>query len=221
MERRLTQLKTLSELYRLKRLGHHYRLPIQAPSVEELPSEPGRLAAMIKNCHLCELSKRRRHALSGGGAAASGVMIVIDAPGAAEDETGRWFQGRSGELLKKMIEGGLGLRAEEVYLTAAIKCHPSGRAPAGASVQCQSYLSAEVEQVNPRVILALGQGAFEMLTGAKEPLSSARGRTWPVCLSVTSAVVAPSFSPAFLLLNPSAKKEALEDLRLALKIAGR
>lgn len=222
MERRLIQLKTLRGLYRMKRFGVAYHSPAQPLAVSEnLPADPARLSAMIRGCHLCELSKRRRHALCAAGAAGSGIMVVVDAPGAAEDQAGRWYEGRSGELLQKMIEGGLGLPVEAVYLTAALKCHPAGRAPAQAAVQCEPYLSTELERVTPRVVLALGQGAFESLTRVKEPLSSVRGRTWPVALTTSSAVVVPSFSPAYLLLNPSAKKAALEDLRLALNIAGK
>lgn len=222
MERRLAQLKTLSSLYRLKRLGMHYRHPAAAPvPAQNLPEDLTRLSALIAGCHLCELSKRRRHALGATGSRQAEIMVVIDAPGAAEDAAGRWFEGRSGELLYKMITAGLGLPADEVYLSAALKCHPAGRAPETATLQCAPYLGSEIDQVRPRVILALGQGAFEMLCGVKEPISSARGRTWPVALTTTHAAVIASFSPAYLLLNPSSKKAAFEDLQLALKIAGK
>ncbi|MGE4295089.1 MAG: uracil-DNA glycosylase [Campylobacterales bacterium] len=222
MEHRLARLKTLSTLYRMKRLGLVYHEPVKpAALVEPMPEDPARFEAMVRNCHLCELSKRRKHALSGVGTGESGVMVVIDAPSAAEDASGRWYEGRSGELLGKMIEGGLGLPLASVYLTAALKCHPAGRAPQGAMAQCRSYLAAELERVTPKVVLALGQGAFEALTEAAQPVSAARGRSWPIPIATTRAVAVASFSPAYLLLNPSSKKEALEDLRLALKIAGR
>ncbi|MDR2638505.1 MAG: hypothetical protein LBC09_01560, partial [Helicobacteraceae bacterium] len=126
MQRRLILLKQLSKLYQLQRFGTGYFQSEPIAAREELPDDPKRLSAMIAGCHLCELSKRRQHALIGTGAMKSALMFVTEEPSAREDETGRWFCGGSGEMMKNMIERAMGLELDDIYLTAAIKCHSFG-----------------------------------------------------------------------------------------------
>ncbi|MDR1451278.1 MAG: uracil-DNA glycosylase [Helicobacteraceae bacterium] len=219
MRRRLVLLKRLSKLYRLQRLGTGYYQDEPIVVRDELPQDPKRLNAMIAGCHLCALSKRRTHSLIGVGAMRSALMLVTDEPSAREDEAGRWFCGGSGEMLKNMIERAMGLDTDEVYVTAAIKCHAFGEDGQAALAACRDYLAAEVERLKPSVIVALGKRAFSALCGADDPIAAARGRLWRCAFE--RAVVVPSHSIGRLRSNQSAKKETMEDLRLALATIGK
>ncbi|MDR2033652.1 MAG: uracil-DNA glycosylase [Helicobacteraceae bacterium] len=214
MQRRLILLKQLSKLYALKRFGERYFQSEPIVQSENLPKEPKRLGDMIANCHLCHLAKLRKNALIGAGAMKNQIMIVIDEPSAREDETGRWFCGDSGEMLKNMIEKAMGLTIDDVYVAAAIKCHSRGKADAAVLAACKSYLVAEVERLKPKIIIALGKQAFSALCESNETIEAARGRLWRCAFD--RAMVAPSFSLGYLRLNQNAKKEAVADLRLAL-----
>ncbi|MDR2152833.1 MAG: uracil-DNA glycosylase [Helicobacteraceae bacterium] len=216
MQRRLFLLKQLSKLYRLQRFGVAYFQDEPIAPREELPSDPKRLDLMIANCHLCELSKRRRRALTGTGAMKRRIMIVTDEPSAREDESGEWFCGDSGEMLKNMIERAMNLDLDDVYLTAAIKCHSFGESADAAFVACKEYLAAELERLKPSVIIALGKRAFNALCETNDAIASARGRLWRCAFE--RAMVVPSYSLGYLRTNQRAKKEALEDLRLALSV---
>jgi DNA polymerase len=144
-------------------------------------------------------------------------MIVTDAPGAAQNEQGSPFSGKSGELLYRMIGGGLGLEADHVYVTSLLKCYPHAQPPAEAIEACLPYLAVELELAAPQVVLALGALSFQHLSGTREPLERARGRSWPIALAPgIKAPLFASYAPAFLSLNPSAKRGAMADLKLVL-----
>ncbi|MDR0663928.1 MAG: uracil-DNA glycosylase [Helicobacteraceae bacterium] len=216
MSRRLALLKRLLELYQLQRLGDDYFQNDPIASSEELPSDPKRLEAMIANCHLCELSKRRKRSFIGTGAMKSSIMFVTDEPSAKEDESGERFCGESGEMLKNMIERAMELSLDDVYVTAAIKCHSFGENADAAFIACKEYLAAELERLKPSAVVALGKRAFNMLCATNDAIAAARGRLWRCAFD--RATVVPTHSLGFLRSNQSAKKETFEDLKLALSI---
>ncbi len=219
MKRRLIQLNTLHKLYQEAWLGEGYvSIPPPATVPVELPQNPGELGASITACHLCHLAKRRKQAAIGQGAY-GGLMVVIDAPPAAQNERGSPFEGKSGVLLHRMISGGLGLDPASVYVTSLVKCHPYGQLPDAALEACTPFLAVELELVAPRAVLALGAQAFWRLSGMREPMERARGRAWPITLAPgVKAPLFASYSPAYLSLNPSFKRSAMADLKLVLEV---
>ncbi len=125
----LTELKLLQDLYRYKALGYTYFSDIKKPiiSVEQnidLPSTIEELRATAQQCALCTLSNSRKQVVFGEGNPDADIMFVGEAPGSVEDETGRPFVGKSGELLTKIIETTLDVKREEVYIANIIKCRP-------------------------------------------------------------------------------------------------
>jgi DNA polymerase len=219
MQRRLILLKRLAKLYQLQRFGAGYFQNEPIAQGEDLPQDPKRLAAMISRCHLCPLVKLRKNAMIGVGAMRRRIMIVVEEPSAREDETGRWFCGSSGETLKNIIERGMALSLDDVYVAAAIRCHSFGRADDSAFISCRGYLVAEIERLQPKVVIALGKRAFNALCGGDETIEAARGRLWSCAFD--RAMVVPSYSLGYMRLNQRAKKETALDLKLALDFIDR
>lgn len=129
----------------------------------------------IKGCKKCPLHETRTNAVPGEGPVDAKVMFVGEAPGAKEDETGRPFVGRSGQILIKLIEG-IGLSREEVFITSILKSRPpKNRTPKRAEKEaCLPYLEKQIELINPKVIVLLGGVAISTLIGPWK-LSEAHG----------------------------------------------
>ncbi len=145
-------------------------------------------------------------------------MFVGEAPGADEDAQGVPFVGRAGQLLTKMIEGGMGLSRADVYIANVLKCRPPGnRNPLPEEIaSCRRFLEAQIELVSPAVLVALGKFAAQFLLGTEEGMMRMRGR-WG---SWRGIPVMPTYHPSFLLRQPERKKEAWEDLLKVLAKAG-
>ena len=122
----------------------------------------------VKGCTRCVLSQTRQHTVFGEGSPDAKVFFVGEGPGANEDETGRPFVGRAGELLDKMIVA-MGLSREEVYIANVVKCRPPGnRVPAAGEVEaCTPYLVKQLDWVRPAAIVTLGLPATHFLLGGK------------------------------------------------------
>jgi uracil-DNA glycosylase family 4 len=134
------------------------------------------LHKVIRNCTLCHLYESRRNAVPGEGSASSCVMFVGEAPGAREDETGRPFVGRSGNLLTSMLEE-IGLSREEVFITSILKSRPpNNRAPTQIEIKaCLPYLEKQIEIIKPKIVVLLGGVAISSLVGHWK-VSEAHGR---------------------------------------------
>jgi uracil-DNA glycosylase family 4 len=164
-------------------------------------------------CTRCKLhTLGRKQVVFGVGNPRANLMFVGEAPGADEDEQGEPFVGRAGQLLTKIIES-IGLRRDEVYIANIIKCRPPGnRNPEPDEVeQCEPFLFRQVEAVAPQVIIALGKFSAQSLLRTSEPITRLRGRSF----NYRGATLIPTFHPAYLLRNPSAKREVWEDMKKA------
>jgi uracil-DNA glycosylase family 4 len=162
-------------------------------------------------CQRCKLhALGRRQVVFGVGNPDADLMFVGEAPGADEDEQGEPFVGRAGQLLTKIIEA-IGLSRGDVYIANIIKCRPPGnRNPEPDEVeQCEPFLFRQVEAVKPRVIVALGKFAAQSLLRTTDPITRLRGRSF----NYRGAMLIPTFHPAYLLRNPSAKREVWEDMK--------
>jgi DNA polymerase len=164
-----------------------------------------------EDCSRCKLhTLGRRQIVFGVGNPNADLMFVGEAPGADEDVQGEPFVGRAGQLLTKIIES-IDLRREDVYIANVIKCRPPGnRNPEPDEVaQCQPFLFRQIDVIRPRVIVALGKFAAQCLLETTEPITRIRGREY----RYRDAVLIPTYHPAYLLRNPSAKREVWEDMK--------
>ena len=163
------------------------------------------------DCSRCKLhTLGRRQVVFGVGNPEADLMFVGEAPGADEDLQGEPFVGKAGQLLTKIIEA-IGLTREQVYIANVIKCRPPGnRNPEPDEVeQCEPFLFRQIDIIKPKVIVALGKFAAQSLLRTADPITRIRGREY----TYRDAILMPTYHPAFLLRNPSAKREVWEDMK--------
>jgi DNA polymerase len=174
------------------------------------------IRADIGDCTRCKLHMLgRKQIVFGVGNPEADLMFVGEAPGADEDEQGMPFVGRAGQLLTKIIEA-IELRREDVYIANIIKCRPpQNRNPEPDEVaSCEPFLFRQIDAIKPRVIVALGKYAAQTLLRTETPLSRLRGRQF----DYRGAKLIPTFHPAYLLRNPSSKREVWEDMKLVKRL---
>lgn len=134
-------------------------------------------------CTKCGLCNSRTRVVFGEGPLNAELFVVGEAPGFNEDKEGKPFGGASGMLLERLLSS-LGLGRETVYLTTLVKCKPPDsppRPPKPSEVSaCRPYLMAQLQAVDPKVVVAMGDLASRVLTGRKEAVSRIRGRAVPL-----------------------------------------
>src|SRR6201996_9101219 len=172
----------------------------------------------IGACKRCPLPFAGRHTIVfGEGDPNTRLMFVGEGPGADEDMQGRPFVGRAGQLLNNMINA-MGLQREQVYIANVVKCRPpQNRTPEPEEANtCMQFLWQQIDVVKPEVLVALGSTAATYLLGRKASLSSLRGRIHDLRVSKLTV----TYHPAYLLRDPSQKKEAWKDLQMAMAELG-
>lgn len=192
------------------------------PISEDSPGSPGtvqncmdlaEIAELAKNCHLCSLSASRKNVVFGEGDPGARLMFVGEGPGADEDATGRPFVGKAGELLTKMIQA-MGYDRSSVYIANIVKCRPPGNRPPEESerISCLPYLHRQISLVSPQIMVLLGQTASAALLRVTVGISKLRGKETRIP-EFPGIRVLPTYHPAYLLRNPSAKVDVWEDLK--------
>jgi DNA polymerase len=197
------------------REGQEGREQPVAPAVRLFKDSIAALAAVrddIGDCTRCKLhTLGRQQVVFGVGNPGADLMFVGEAPGADEDEKGEPFVGRAGQLLTKIIEA-IELKREDVYIANVIKCRPpQNRNPEPDEVEtCEPFLFRQIDVIKPKVIVTLGTFATRALLRTLDPISRLRGRVF----EYRGAKLVPTFHPAYLLRNPSSKREVWEDMKL-------
>ncbi|MBE0490794.1 MAG: uracil-DNA glycosylase [Sulfurospirillum sp.] len=209
------KIKFLRLLYQYRAMGFEYFYDYKPSKKFEtttyLSNDLEAIAKSVKGCYLCNLAKNRKNTVFGEGNIHAKVMFIGEAPGANEDEMGKPFVGRAGQLLTKIIENVLQLQRKDVYIANVIKCRPpENRVPTPEEVgECKPYLLQQIKLISPQIIVALGATSFHHLTGEYDtPISKIRGEV----LEFAGAKLIPTYHPSFLLRNPSAKKDVFEDM---------
>lgn len=170
------------------------------------------IAGMVRGCTKCRLCEGRTNAVPGEGPADARLVVVGEGPGATEDETGRPFVGRAGELLTDILAA-IELPREQVFICNIVKCRPpENRKPQPDEIDaCVPYLYRQLEVIRPALILAMGSTAAETLLNTKQSLASLRGRVH----QFRGTPVIVTYHPAALLRNPNWKKPTWDDVRIA------
>lgn len=177
------------------------------PDVNETVAE---IQAEIGNCQRCELCSTRTNIAHSTGNLSANLMFVGEAPGADEDAQGKPFVGKAGQLLTKIIEA-IGMKREDVFIGNINRCRPPGnRQPTPIeSATCKPYLFREIAVVKPKVIVVLGNTACQNLLETKVGITKLRGNFQ----DYFGVKVMPTFHPAYLLRDPSKKRETWEDMK--------
>ncbi|MCP4176761.1 MAG: uracil-DNA glycosylase [bacterium] len=171
----------------------------------------------VMNCDRCNLSSSRTKIVFGEGSVEAELMLIGEGPGKDEDEQGRPFVGKSGQLLTKMLKA-MGYDRSEVFITNIVKCRPPQNRnphPDEASF-CLPFLLRQIDIIKPKVIILLGAVPLKHLLN-KTGITRIHGE-WHEFHGIKTL---PTFHPAFLLRDSRQKKYAWADLQKAMKVLGK
>lgn len=170
------------------------------------------VADLVAACTKCRLCEARTNTVPGEGAEHARLVVVGEGPGKTEDETGRPFVGKAGELLTKILSA-IGLAREQVYICNVVKCRPpENRTPQYDEIAaCVPYLFRQIELLAPSVILAMGNTAAQTILNTKQSLGALRSKVH----RFRGIPVIVTYHPAALLRNPNWKKPTWDDVRIA------
>jgi len=152
------------------------------------------------SCTRCRLSESRTQVVWAGGNLDSDVMFIGEAPGFHEDQQGEPFVGASGQLLDRLLAE-VSLDRSSVAIVNVVKCRPPGnRNPLPDEIEaCRPYLEAQLDHMQPDVIVTLGNFATQFMIGRPIGITKARGQTF----GFRGASVVPTFHPAAALRGGS------------------
>jgi len=158
-----------------------------------------------ENCQKCALGKTRTKSVFSAGVPNNKIVLIGEAPGYNEDQTGEPFVGRAGQLLDKILESVGFSRKENIYICNTIKCRPpENRDPLPEEkAACRAYLDKQLEILKPKIILLCGKVALTSFMGTKEGITKLRGRWFD---GPNGAKMMPIFHPSYLLRNQSHEK---------------
>jgi len=167
--------------------------------------------ADIGDCTRCGLCEGRTQVVNTHGNRKARLMFIGEAPGADEDAQGKPFVGRAGQLLTKMIEA-MGMKRDDVIIGNVNRCRPPGnRQPTlEEAAICRPFLFREIAAIQPEVIVVMGNTALRNLLEVREGITRVRGKF----RDFRGIKVMPTFHPAYLLRDPSKKRETWEDLKM-------
>ncbi len=163
------------------------------------------LKGFIGDCKRCKLWQGRTKLVFGEGSPRARLVFIGEGPGRDEDLEGRPFVGEAGRLLTRIIENGMGIKREDVYICNVVKCRPpNNRDPERDEIDtCIPFLKQQVGIIGPEVICTLGRISGQELLGHGFKITRDRGK-WHSFMGIS---VMPTYHPAYLLRNPSRERE--------------
>ncbi len=187
---------------------------VPAIPVEQTIDKKAALAALgqeLGDCKRCGLHKGRTKIVFGGGNPNARLVFVGEGPGHEEDKSGLPFVGRAGELLNKIINA-IDLKRDDVYICNVVKCRPPDNRdplPQETSI-CGPFMRRQLEIISPEVVVCLGRPSAQYVLDTSRPIGKLRGHFH----DVDGMKVMPTFHPAYLLRNESAKRPVWEDMKM-------
>ena len=183
-------------------------------STSETVKPMEKLRNEVLKCLKCRLGGTKKNHVFGEGNLKTDIMFIGEGPGEEEDNTGRPFVGKAGQLLTKIIENGMKIPRESVYIANIVKCRPpSNRDPLpDEAAVCIGYLKKQIEIIDPKVIILLGKVAAKHLLGLETTITKARESTY----SYGDIKVFVTYHPSALLRNENYKRPVWEDIKKAM-----
>lgn len=162
-----------------------------------------------RECHECGLSKTRNSVVIYRGNTSAPLMVVGEAPGKNEDEQGKPFVGRSGQLLQLLLTTA-GFKPDEIHVCNIVKCRPpENRRPTASEIlSCKKLLAKQFELVSPKMVLLCGATAYEAFFNQKPNMHEVRGNF----IKRGNYYIMTTFHPAYALRDPKQKIPMLEDI---------
>ena len=176
--------------------------------------ELSQLKNQINAIENCNLKSSAKNLVMGDGDINSPIMIIGEAPGKIEDNSGHSFEGDIGLLLKKMLLA-INIKIEKVYLTYSINFRtPEDRKPTGQEIKRYSvFLKKHISIINPKIVILMGSSAMEAVASLNSGISNERGKWKEIILKNKTFPLMITFSPSYLIRFPENKKYSWEDLK--------
>ena len=174
------------------------------------------LKKIADSCTKCKLSTTRTKVVFGEGNPEAELLFIGEGPGRQEDITGRPFVGKAGELLTRLIEKAMGVPRSHVYIANIAKCRPTedlkmekDRAPdQEEATACSPYLLKQIEIIQPKVIVTLGNPSTKFLLGTQEGITKLRGK-WAAYKDIP---VMPTYHPSYVIRNGGENSQVQKDV---------
>lgn len=145
----------------------------------------------------------------GEGRVGARAAVVGESPGPPDADSGRPFMGPAGQMLERIL-GSIGLKREDCYLTNTVKIISTGDEMTPELLSFFTpYLHRELAVVRPQVIIAFGNTPTRAMLRTKKPISQMRGEFH----DYQGMQLMPTFNPAYLLRDPTKKREVWEDMK--------
>ena len=198
--------------------------PVASEEISQMTGKVDAAAALsiieqeVRQCEQCvELVAGRTQTVFGDGSPQARLCFLGEAPGRDEDAQGIPFVGRAGKLLNDIIHA-CTLQREDVYILNVIKCRPpENRNPAPTEAEnCRGFLQRQLGVIKPEYICCLGTVAAQNLLDTKETIGRLRGKFH----DYQGIKVLATYHPAYLLRNPSAKRQVWDDMKILMQDMG-
>lgn len=178
-----------------------------------------RLDALMGMCSNCALRESCNRVVPGEGNPEAEIMLIGEAPGKKEDETGRPFVGAAGKFLDEMLAA-IKLRREDIYIANVVKCRPpENRDPTPEEIEtCWPWLEQQIEIIDPKIIVTLGRhslGRFFPYMKISETHGKAFRKELP---NIGKRVFYALYHPAAALYNGSMRETLIKDFKKIPKI---
>lgn len=159
------------------------------------------ITSSVRSCMNCELAQTRVKVVIGAGNLDSKLVLIGEAPGRKEDESGLPFVGSAGKLLDYLLNA-VGLVREDVFIGNILKCRPpNNRRPKKSEVrQCEEYLMKQLEVISPEIIAPMGNSAWsyfqEQFGLDKQVIGNVHGKVFDVEAPWGKVKMIPLYHPA-------------------------
>ncbi len=183
------------------------------------------LYQQFSQCQNCPLGRTRNKIVFGEGEAQARLMFIGEGPGFDEDQTGRPFIGKAGQLLTKAIETTINLKREEVYIGNIVKCHPmknpdqptmrsNDRPPTAEEMEaCIPIITRQIEIIKPDIICLLGRTAAQAILRSNAGIHELRNKFHTLNFAGKDIELIATVHPASCLYDPANKKYVWEDFK--------
>jgi len=185
--------------------------PSNSDFFNKIAAELKKIQSEASECYKCIRSRHRLNIVSGFGNILSEIMIIGDIPGKKDDFTGKCFSGEDGELLLKMLDA-VQLNIDKVYLTTFIKCYSEHDTKINLT-KCINIIKKQIEIINPKVILCLGEIPVEIFFNENLILPDIRGKILSSDIFPDIKIIY-TFHPSELIKNPSLKTLSWKDIQV-------
>ena len=176
------------------------------------------ITAQVRSCTHCGLSQTRTKVVMGAGTLDAKIVLVGEAPGRKEDESGLPFVGSAGKLLDKLLAAA-GLARDDIFIGNIIKCRPpKNRRPKKSEVvQCEGYMMEQLGIINPVIVAPMGNSSLsyfqERFGLEKQVIGDVHGRVFEIDAPWGKTKMFPLYHPAAAIYRRHLLDELEEDMK--------